>query len=127
MILRILLSDVMKTIKKDKIAGLLDFLAEKYELYAPLSDDDLVVDFRLIRKGDSIKLDFYNSKDTPKKLFFPQSQTLFSYSEESPASVPQQESQKKRVRFLILALKLFLFHIMLIDYFHLMIITYWII
>jgi len=89
----------MKTIKKDKIVGLLDFLAEKYELFAPVSDDNLDVDFNLIRKGDPIKLDFYNSKDTPKKLFFPQCQTLFSYSEESPAIVPQQESQRKRVVF----------------------------
>lgn len=89
----------MKTIKKDKIVGLLDFLAEKYELFAPVSDDNLVVDFSLIKKGDQAKLDFYNSKDAPKKLFFPQCQTLFSYSEESPATVPQHESQKKRVIF----------------------------
>ncbi|MHC4426779.1 MAG: 4Fe-4S dicluster domain-containing protein [Planctomycetota bacterium] len=89
----------MKIIRKDKITGLLGFLAEKYELFAPTQTDSLVVSFERIRKGKQARLGFSNSNDAPKKLFFPQAETLFSYSEGGCETPPELEAERQRVIF----------------------------
>ena len=99
MTLKILLGELMKTIKKDKIAKLLDFLADKYELFAPTSKDGLVVSFEQIEEGKQAKLRFYNSNEAPKKLFFPQSETLFSYSKGGRETVPEPKTEQQRIIF----------------------------
>ena len=99
MILRILSSELMKIIKKDKITGLLGFLAEKYELFAPTQKDSLVESFERIEKGKQAKLGFSNSNDAPKKLFFPQAETLFSYSEGACETTPEHKAERQRVIF----------------------------
>lgn len=90
---------LMKKIKKDRIIELLDFLIQKYQVIAPASKDDGVVDFDQIREGSQAKLEFSNSNEPPKKLFFPQSETLFSYTKDNPAAVPELKPKKHRIIF----------------------------
>ena len=89
----------MKTIEKNKITGVLDFLAEKYQLFAPTPKDNFNVDFDEVISGEQVELDFYNSKKAPKRLIFPQLETLLSYSRDGGRSVPAAKPQKLRVIF----------------------------
>jgi len=89
----------MKTIRKDKITELLDFLAGRYELFAPVSQDKTSFDFELIKSGTEADLNFYNTREAGKKLFFPQRQVLFSYSKEGRPTSPELKAEKQRVIF----------------------------
>jgi len=86
-----------KTITREKLSGLLDGLAEKYRLFAPVMNDNIVT-FAEVKKGSEVALEFTNSREPPKKIFFPQSETLFSYSKEGNRHVPEQ-MEKKTVVF----------------------------
>ena len=68
-----------KIIKKKDVASLLDRLIEKYELFAPVKRDGLIL-FEAIASGSEAFLDYQNSKIPPKGILFPQSETLFSSS-----------------------------------------------
>lgn len=89
----------MKVINKDSIAEVLDFLAEKYRLFAPKEAEDFIVNFALMAPGDQVKLDFYNSKDPPKRIFLPQAEVLFSYSKDGQQNVPDPEKETPAVVF----------------------------
>jgi len=67
-----------KTIRKDALAELLDDLLEKYTVVAPAMRDE-VVDVDRIQASSEALLDVPNSKRTPKSVFFPQSEVMFSY------------------------------------------------
>ncbi len=89
----------MKAIAKDKIVSLLDRLAKDYLLVAPTSSDGMKASFAPVTDGKDVKLDFYNSKDAPKKLFFPQSEVLFSYDKDGQITEPELKLDKKRIIF----------------------------
>lgn len=67
-----------KVIAKDVLAGLLDDLVEEYAVLAPTMQDG-VVDVHRIGGGSEVLLDVPNSKKTPKGVFFPPSEVMFSY------------------------------------------------
>jgi len=90
---------MMKTIKKDKIEELLDFLAERYRLFAPVPTDETDVIFAEVKQSEQVRLDFYNSRQAPKELFFPQSQRLFSYSKDAGPTVMEPKEKRQRVIF----------------------------
>ena len=100
MIPRILSSErIMKTIAKNKMLALLDSLIKKYQVFAPVQKDDLVVDFNAIQSGDEVYLEYNNSNEPVKKMFFPQSETLFTYTKGSPAEAPDLKPMQPRVIF----------------------------
>ncbi|MDO8715552.1 MAG: 4Fe-4S dicluster domain-containing protein [Dehalococcoidales bacterium] len=77
-------------IDKKKLAGLLDELLKEYRIIAPVQRNGIVV-FEEVHSGKDVLLEFSNSKMSPKGLFFPQSDVLFSY-ESSGKETKLQES-----------------------------------
>jgi ferredoxin len=70
----------MKQLKidKGKLAGFLDELRKGFRVVAPVEKEGLVL-FEEIGSGGDALLDFANSRQSPKELFFPQAEVLFSY------------------------------------------------
>ena len=89
----------MKTINKKDIGKVLEYLAKEYSLYAPVSDDKITYDFELIEDEGKVELDFANTQESPKKLFFPQYEVLFRYDKDGKTEVPEIETEKKTVIF----------------------------
>ena len=50
-----------KVISKDEMVGLLDELIKRYDVFAPVLSDDVVLFDRIVSGGEAI-LDFANSK-----------------------------------------------------------------
>ena len=88
----------LKTVNKKDLTKLLDGLAGRYRLFAPVNKDG-IVNFQEIQNGRDSTFDFYNSKEPPKKFFFPQSETLYCYSKEEGRSVPEDEDKRQRIIF----------------------------
>lgn len=89
----------MKAIAKQKIGSVLDYLANQYELFAPVSEDGLKFDYAEVKDSSNVNLDFTNSHESPKKLFFPQYEVLFRYYADGRREVPDLETDKKRIIF----------------------------
>ncbi len=67
-----------KVIGKEQLAGWLDNLREEYDVWAPVKGNGLV-SFHPINSASEIYFGFLNTRKTPKDLFFPQSEVLFSF------------------------------------------------
>jgi len=65
-------------IDKDRLAGFLDELRKEFRVVAAVDDDGIVL-FREIGSGAEALPDYANSRQSPKELFFPQAEILFSY------------------------------------------------
>jgi formate hydrogenlyase subunit 6/NADH:ubiquinone oxidoreductase subunit I len=65
-------------IAKDQISVLLAALLQGRKLFAPV-DDGGVIAFRQVDSPQEVVLDYHNSTVPPKRLFFPQTETLFRY------------------------------------------------
>lgn len=89
----------VKKIKKDKITAMLNFLIERYQVFAPTTEDGLVFNFQEIKNSGEAKLDFYNTKEPAKKLFFAQCETLFSFSKDGKVEAPKLKQEKQRIIF----------------------------
>lgn len=70
----------MKQLKidKEKLAGFLDELRKGFRVVAPVEKEGLVL-FEEIGSGGEALLEFANSRQSPKEVFFPQSEVLFTY------------------------------------------------
>ena len=86
----------LKTINKKDITKLLDDLAQNYRLFAPVNKDD-IVNFEEVQNACDVTLDFHNCKESPKRLFFPQSETLYCYSKEEGRSIPEDKDKRQRI------------------------------
>jgi sulfhydrogenase subunit beta (sulfur reductase) len=84
-----------KAISKDRIVSLIDELIGQYDVLAPVREDG-VVRFDQITSGDQALLNFANAKLSPKDVFFPASEVMFSY-EGTRVEVPSLAA--KRVLF----------------------------
>lgn len=89
----------MKVLAKEKIRSVLDFLTGRYELFAPVSDDGLKFEYAEVKDSAKVNLEFTNSHESPKKLFFPQYEVLFRYYADGRKEVPALEADKKRIIF----------------------------
>ncbi len=67
-----------KVIEKSKLPILVGELAEEYEVFAPVKKKS-IVSFERLSSGDEAYLGFRNTKKSPKEVFFPQTETLFTY------------------------------------------------
>ncbi len=84
-----------KIISKKDIASLLERLIAKYETFAPVKREGLVL-FEAIGSGSDAFLDYQNSKMPPKGILFPQSETLFNYhSTKGTAEIEVSPSPEK--------------------------------
>ncbi len=71
-----------KILKKDKVGEALQELS-KFRLFAPAKSDDVVL-FKQISDPEEAFLDYANSTVPPKKVVFPQTETLFRFQVGSP-------------------------------------------
>ena len=84
-----------KILSKKAIPGFLDDLLEEYEVFAPLKREALVV-FDRIHSGKEAFLDYPNSKKPPKEMFFPQAETLFTYTfPDNPTNIEMPPSMER--------------------------------
>lgn len=88
----------VKKIAKKNISALLDAIAAENRLFASV-DSDGIIEYVQVENGDNVTLEFYNSKESPKKIFFPQSEILFSFSKERGREVPKERDNRQRVVF----------------------------
>jgi sulfhydrogenase subunit beta (sulfur reductase) len=76
-----------RVIDKSAVAGFLDDLAEQGEVLAPAERDGLI-SYDARDGGDEVLLGFLNSKQPPKQIFFPCSETLFTFENGEVTAVP---------------------------------------
>jgi len=67
-----------KVIEKSKLPALIAELASEYEIFAPVKEKS-IVSFERLSSGNEAYLGFRNTKKPPKDVFFPQTETLFTY------------------------------------------------
>ena len=81
-----------KVISKDHIVNLLDQLVERYEVWAPVRQDDAdgssPVIFDRITAGRDAALDCANTTMSPKEAFFPHTETLFLFDGDQVTEPP---------------------------------------
>ncbi len=82
-----------KVIEKSAVAGFLDDLVEQYEVLAPTERDGLIR-YETRDCGGEVRLRFLNSKQPPKQLFFPCSETLFTFEDGEVTAVPLPDEQR---------------------------------
>lgn len=86
-------------VSKKDIPGLLDKMIAGCEVIAPVKKGDFTV-FKTLASGAEAVLDAGNTKLPAKELFFPQSETLFSYNvTEAGANLQAPIDDKKKVLF----------------------------
>ncbi len=68
-----------KLIEKSALAGVVQRLEETFAVYAPVREGRRV-HFRFLAPGEEPALDYGNSGNAPKNLFFPHSETLMRYT-----------------------------------------------
>ena len=68
----------LKVMEKSKIPLLIQELAKEYEVIAPVRKESLV-SFEKISSGNETSVDLQNTKKSAKEVFFPQTETLFTY------------------------------------------------
>lgn len=89
-----------KIIQKEQIGKWLEKLSKDYEIWAPVKRNGLVL-FHPVTSAKEIYFNFLNSKKTPKDLFFPQSEVLFSFPKEEVKKEVKTILQKPRIVFAI--------------------------
>ena len=74
-----------KIIKKKDVLNFLDSLAKEYNILVPMEKNS-DIRFSEFNSGQCVPWDYRNTKISPKEIFFPQAETLFSF--EAGASAP---------------------------------------
>ncbi|MCK4307454.1 4Fe-4S dicluster domain-containing protein [candidate division WOR-3 bacterium] len=85
--------DIFK-IEKSKLKQFLDDLSKKYSVFVP-AKQDRVTSFKEITLNSQLStLNSYNTDKPPKDIFFPQTETLFTYDENSQLSTLNSQLSK---------------------------------
>lgn len=71
-----------RLIEKTALAGVIDKLREKLPVYAPVREGRRV-HFKFLGEGDTVQLEYGNSGNAPKNLFFPHTETLMRFTRTS--------------------------------------------
>ncbi len=71
-----------KVISKENLNKLLDELAAETIVMAPVNEE-AVVTFRRIASAEEVEWNAVNTRESPKKLFFPRSEKLFTFTKQS--------------------------------------------
>jgi ferredoxin len=80
----------MIKIKHEQLTALIDFLTEKYQVYAPVTHGKETA-FKKISSASEINNSKYNTSLNPKDIFFPQSEVMFTYTKEGIKTPPAQD------------------------------------
>jgi len=67
-----------KIIEKSRIPAIIEELSKEYEVFAPVEKKGIVI-FERVSSGSETCLGFQNTKTSPKEVFFPQTEILFTY------------------------------------------------
>ncbi|MCD4818752.1 MAG: 4Fe-4S dicluster domain-containing protein [Candidatus Cloacimonetes bacterium] len=81
----------MVKIKKTELSGLINYLSEKYQVFAPVKDGKKT-SFQKIKSADEIIDSIPNTNLSPKSIFFPQAEVLFKY-DENGIKVPKKDEK----------------------------------
>lgn len=81
-----------RVIDKSAVGDFLDDLMQEREVLAPAERDGMI-NYAIRSSGDDIQLGFLNSKQPPKQIFFPCSETLFTFEDGEVSAVPIPEGQ----------------------------------
>lgn len=92
-----------KVIEKSKLPNLVGELTEEYEVFAPVKKKN-IVSFERLSSGNEAYLGFRNTKKSPKEVFFPQTETLFTYKT-SKKDVELAESPTVKGKRVVLAVR----------------------
>jgi sulfhydrogenase subunit beta (sulfur reductase) len=82
-----------RAIAKSAIADFLDELLSTHQVFAPVKREG-ILGFELLSSSDEVVLDSHNTRQAPKEVFFPRSETLFTYQEGKITPVPPPEEQR---------------------------------
>jgi len=82
-----------RVIDKSAVANFLDDLIKEREVLAPAKDEGMT-NYEARGSGDEMQLGFLNSKRPPKQIFFPCSETLFTFEKGEVTAVPLPEGQR---------------------------------
>lgn len=90
----------VKVLDRNRLPSLIDLLLEEYRVFAPVKRGRLLR-FQEISSGKEACLDFQNTKQPPKEVFFPQTEILFTYkkSEKGVGVEEASPSDGERVLF----------------------------
>ncbi|MDP8221259.1 MAG: 4Fe-4S dicluster domain-containing protein [Candidatus Stygibacter frigidus] len=80
----------MVKIKHTQLAALIDFLAQKYQVYAPVKHGKETA-FKNISSASEINNSKYNTSLNPKEIFFPQSEVMFTYTKDGIKTPPEMD------------------------------------
>ena len=83
---------------KQKINDFIKTLLKKHRVVAPVEKNGITT-FKQVKKPDEIKLDFTNSKIAPKSIFFPQTETLFKFSNDKNIKLESPKNFEETVFF----------------------------
>src|SRR4030043_1878 len=70
----------LKIFKKKDVVNFLDSLKKEYNIFVP-TEKDGDIRFSEFSSGEDIPWDYLNTKISPKEIFLPQTETLFSFEE----------------------------------------------
>jgi ferredoxin len=86
-----------KAIEKSKIPTLVKALTKEHEVFGPVKDKSLV-SFEKVSSGKEIYLDFQNTRKSPKEVFLPQTEILFTYKiEKKKVEIGEPPSLKTKM------------------------------
>ena len=89
-----------KIVEKEQLKEWLQGLCQDYQVWAPTEEDGQVL-FSAIESVSEISLGFSNTDKTPKDIFFPQREVLFSFQGEQIEDLSAGTNGKPRVIFAI--------------------------
>ena len=88
------------SITRDNLLKLLESIAKEKTLIAPVRNPDLEdVNFLPVSDTAQICFDYDNTTTSPKEFFFPQSESMFSFSQRSNDSIKVKEDSEEIVLF----------------------------
>ena len=79
-----------RLIKKDALAGIAKKMAGDVLVWAPVKQEDNVL-FKPLRADDEPFFAYLNSKNAPKNVFFPHTETLMKYTRTEKGMVFSEE------------------------------------
>jgi len=89
-----------RSIKEDRLAGIIGKMSQDMPVFAPVKEEDNVL-FKQLEKGQAPLIRFANSKNAPKNFFFPHSEQMMKYTrtENGMAFAGAAEVAKESVLF----------------------------
>jgi len=89
-----------KVIEKSKVPIFIEELTKEHEVFAPAKEKS-IISFEKFSSGNETYLGFRNTKKSPKEVFFPQTEILFTYRVEKKGVEIEEAPAPKRKMVLL--------------------------